>query len=188
MAEKKDLRIKKTERALTHAMLDLLEKQSFAKITVNDLCTEAMVSRSAFYAHFEDKYALLHFCVDVLKRRLFDEEEPVTLYERLIHVLNNIKSNVKIFKNLVMAELDVELMEMMRKSFQADFEFFLEKKQIAAQDLPGPSDVVAAYYVSGITSAIMLWVAKNMPYTVDEMASTLLKLLPAGPHGAACPV
>lgn len=53
--DKQDLRIKKTQRLLALAMLTLLEKEGFSKITANDICTEAMISRSAFYSHFEDK-------------------------------------------------------------------------------------------------------------------------------------
>ena len=45
--------------ALKASLLDLLQKRSFAKISVYDLCSHASVSRSAFYANFEDKYELL---------------------------------------------------------------------------------------------------------------------------------
>ena len=49
-----DIRITKTHMALSKTLMDLLEKKSFQKITVNDICQDAMVSRSTFYMHFED--------------------------------------------------------------------------------------------------------------------------------------
>ena len=49
--------------ALKASLLDLLQKRSFAKISVYDLCSHASVSRSAFYANFEDKYELLACCL-----------------------------------------------------------------------------------------------------------------------------
>ena len=44
--------------SLIHALIDLLHKKTFYKISVNELCAAAQVSRSAFYSHFDDKYDL----------------------------------------------------------------------------------------------------------------------------------
>lgn len=176
--KKRDLRIKKTQRLLAFAMLALLEKNSFGKITVNDLCTEAMVSRSTFYAHFEDKYALLRFCLEILDQRMFEEHEGASLEEWLRHILLAVQENEKLFRNLLMADLDVELMEMLRKSFHEDFTKLLKAYVEKGTVLPGPTEVMSVYYASGLTSAIILWVGKGMPYSVDEMARCLAALLP----------
>ncbi|MDL2327326.1 TetR/AcrR family transcriptional regulator [Ruminococcaceae bacterium OttesenSCG-928-A11] len=175
---RQDLRIVKTKRALATAMLCLLEKQPFGKITVNDLCQEALVSRSAFYAHFEDKYDLLHFCIQALKQRLFDESEGMDIQGRLQNVLENIQANVKIVRNLMMAELDAELMVMFRRTFLQDFERMLDARQIDGSTLPGPPEIMAAYFSSGVTSAIMTWVSGGMACSTGEMAACLLALLP----------
>ena len=58
-AKKEDLRIQKTRKALYAALLSLLSRQRFTKITVHNICKESMVSKTAFYAHFKDKYDLL---------------------------------------------------------------------------------------------------------------------------------
>lgn len=176
--KKVDLRIKKTQLALVNAMFTLLEDRNFGKITVNDLCTEAMISRSAFYVHYEDKYSLLHFCINELKKRLFEETRNLNTKERIKDILHRIKSNIKIYKNLIMSEFDTELMEMMRKSFLADFEKLLKEKKKKGIDLPGPPDIISTYIASGITSAITFWISQNMPYSIDEMAECLYNLLP----------
>jgi AcrR family transcriptional regulator len=67
--KKEDLRIKKTKKILAEAMFTLLETRHFAKITVFDICDEALVSRAAFYAHFTDKYALLRYCLSLLREQ-----------------------------------------------------------------------------------------------------------------------
>lgn len=54
-----DIRIAKTQRAIYTAFRRLLETQSFRKLTIRDICTEAMVSRATFYSHFNDKFDLL---------------------------------------------------------------------------------------------------------------------------------
>lgn len=179
MAEKKqDLRIKKTQRALAMALFTLLETKGFGKISVNDLCTEAMVSRSAFYTHFEDKYALLGFCIEFLRQRTFEQAQPADLRARIYTVLEKAQENAKIFRNLLLSKLDIEVMEMMRQSFQTTVEQLLAQRQISGEQLPGPVEVVSTYYVSGITSAILLWITQNLPYSIDEMTDCLLGLLP----------
>lgn len=175
---KPDLRIQKTQRALAVAMLGLLEHKSFSKITVNDLCTEAMVSRSAFYSHFEDKYALLRYCMTTLRHRVFEDSADLGLRQRLVGVLERVQGNVAVFKNLLMADLDAELMAMLHQAFLKDFEQRLAQKQQGGAKLPGPPDVIAVYFSSAITNAIIYWVSKNMPYTVEEMADCLCALLP----------
>ena len=43
--------------------MSLMSEQEFEKITVQDITTRARVNRATFYAHFEDKYALLNHLV-----------------------------------------------------------------------------------------------------------------------------
>lgn len=62
MAE--DLRVIKNRRGIEEAMLLLLQEKEFSKVTVQDICQAALVSRSTFYAHYLDKYDLLEKIVD----------------------------------------------------------------------------------------------------------------------------
>ncbi|MDR0326229.1 MAG: TetR/AcrR family transcriptional regulator [Oscillospiraceae bacterium] len=72
IAKKEDLRVQKTRKALYAALFSLLNRQTFAKITVHDICAESMVSKTAFYAHFKDKY-------DLLGRWLKERRETILL-------------------------------------------------------------------------------------------------------------
>lgn len=48
-----------TTRAIMDALVDLLKKKPFSKITVKDIVTECGINRNTFYYHFEDIYDLL---------------------------------------------------------------------------------------------------------------------------------
>lgn len=63
--------------ALTNTLLTILQTNSFSKITVNDLCKVAGVSRSTFYVYFSDKFDLLECCMNDLKAR-FEELKKST--------------------------------------------------------------------------------------------------------------
>ena len=57
--ERVDPRIKRTRQLLVQAFNELLGEKSFDAMTVQDIADRATVNRATFYAHFEDKYALL---------------------------------------------------------------------------------------------------------------------------------
>jgi AcrR family transcriptional regulator len=54
-----DPRIKRTRQLLRRALMELVTEKSFQAITVQDIADRATVNRVTFYAHFEDKFALL---------------------------------------------------------------------------------------------------------------------------------
>jgi AcrR family transcriptional regulator len=57
--ERLDPRIRRTRRLLQDALRNLLEQKEFDKISVQDITEAATVNRATFYAHYEDKFALL---------------------------------------------------------------------------------------------------------------------------------
>ena len=70
MKDKKDLRIVKTEQALFNALTKLIKDKSFEEIKVADICNEALINRTTFYAHYSDKYELLLALIKDLKNNL----------------------------------------------------------------------------------------------------------------------
>ncbi|MEI4831692.1 TetR/AcrR family transcriptional regulator [Bacillus sp. FJAT-53711] len=58
-----DLRIRRTHKLLWESLFELMtqSKQKYSSITINQICDRAMVHRTTFYKHFEDKDALLAF-------------------------------------------------------------------------------------------------------------------------------
>ena len=67
-AEREDLRQRRTKKFLVHALLALMEERPFQELSVVDICERAMVHRTTFYAHFEDKYALLRYAIGELQQ------------------------------------------------------------------------------------------------------------------------
>jgi AcrR family transcriptional regulator len=58
-AEKIDPRVKRTRKLIVDAFVSLQAEKSFDDITIQDIAERATVNRATFYAHFQDKYALL---------------------------------------------------------------------------------------------------------------------------------
>ena len=71
-----DPRIRRTRGYIKNSFLDLLSEKSFKSITVREITERAEVNRATFYAHYEDKYALLH---ETLRTIFHDELEQRAL-------------------------------------------------------------------------------------------------------------
>lgn len=71
-----DPRVKRTRTLLQQAFLDLMREKSFSTITVQDITERATVNRATFYAHFEDKYALLNALVHSRFQQMLSERLP----------------------------------------------------------------------------------------------------------------
>lgn len=74
--EKIDPRVKRTRLLLTTALRELAAEKPFDSITVQDIATRAEVNRATFYAHFDDKYALLNYSVREDFQARLDERLP----------------------------------------------------------------------------------------------------------------
>lgn len=85
----------KTERDIQAGCISCLAEKLFRELTVPNICEAAMVSRSTFYHHYEDKYALLDEMVtqhattfnQLLDQRVTDitRDAPLlTLYQQLV--------------------------------------------------------------------------------------------------------
>lgn len=53
-----DIRVEKTRRSIINAFLALRARKPLEKITVKELCGQAMINKSTFYDHYRDIYDL----------------------------------------------------------------------------------------------------------------------------------
>ena len=74
--EKIDPRVRRTRQLLQNAMMQLMQEKSLESITVQDIAARAGVNRATFYAHFEDKNALLNHMVREMFQMRLDAKLP----------------------------------------------------------------------------------------------------------------
>ena len=89
-----DLRVLKTRKNLKSTLRQLLTVKPFEKITVKEICEEALTSRITFYNYYSDKYALLEDLFRDMNEELDEEfekrqkdntaDDPVKSYENLL--------------------------------------------------------------------------------------------------------
>ena len=175
---KHDSSINKTEFLLTNALLNLLRTNVFSNITVNDLCIEAMVSRSSFYKHFEDKYSLLRFCLNAMNNERIDMLTGKSINEYTQIMLEQIKSNISVYKNIMLSGLKGELMEIILSPHIINIKNAIINHLNDARLNSIPVEITAFYHAAGFVDTILLWIEQNMPYSVKDMSDYLTALLP----------
>ena len=72
ISKKEDPRITRTRNLILESFGQLLTKKGFETITIQDLTDKVQINRATFYAHFQDKYALLDYFVSQLLRQKID--------------------------------------------------------------------------------------------------------------------
>ncbi len=72
ISKKEDPRITRTRNLILESFGQLLTKKGFDTITIQDLTDKVQINRATFYAHFQDKYALLDYFVSQLLRQKID--------------------------------------------------------------------------------------------------------------------
>jgi AcrR family transcriptional regulator len=79
LARKEDPRVIRTRQLLVQAFMALLNEKSFQSITVQNITERATVNRVTFYAHFQDKYALLEYTIRTMIQERLHSQLPEEL-------------------------------------------------------------------------------------------------------------
>lgn len=170
--KKEDLRIIKTEKALNLAMFTLLERNSFGKITVRDICQEALISRAAFYAHYSDKYDLLKYW---LIHFVLNNISIKDTYEQTEESINKfVHKNEKIIRNLIY-DADSETLELLFEAVLSVLNFNAENNNYKKTD---PKYIVFSNFCAGGMLYYLSWQVKNnFPPEVALMNIYLYELI-----------
>lgn len=183
--KKDDLRIRRTYRLLSDALMRLMKKKPFEKISVKDICDEAMVHRTTFYTHFEDKYDLLKYCI----RELESPFDTTDITENSLEGYRNYCINVA---RIILGEVEKDsdlFISFMRKNeeetflgnFQHHLTIKITEKLKKCQDnglkLSAPIPFLANFYAGACISVAAWWLENEMPLSTNEMVGYLSKLI-----------
>jgi AcrR family transcriptional regulator len=174
--KKEDLRIVKTRAALVNAMLALLEHRTFGKITVFDLCNEALVSRAAFYTHFTDKYDLLGHWLLQLRNILTESlcSRPGRETEILINEFIGNRKNI--LANLV-ADADKELLSTLSDMLSAPANISVSDHADEAERLRRVA--LANFYAGGLMNLLWWQAKRNFPAKDRVLISYICEMMKA---------
>lgn len=178
-----DLRTRQTYSFLTTALFELLKTQSFSEISVTDICQKAMVHRTTFYKHFEDKEHLLRTVILEFQKK-FDEycnqhlsssDEPKTFYLLLFkRVLEYIAENKILMSKTIFDKGNNYVEEVFKASITEYLKnhFKLNEKKNNVKFKISPA-LLAEYYTSASIAMANWWLENDMSVSIDDMVEYL---------------
>lgn len=164
----------KTRIMLQRVILELLENQSFQKITVNDICQKALISRAAFYTHYSDKYHLLRCALQNNESNLFRAEDNILNEAELALALKNMHKHAKILKNLLSDDANHELFAMLMNLFTDEISNHLKRE---GKEYSMSSEILAVYVAGGCAYTLLWWITNNFSISEDKMAHRMAELI-----------
>lgn len=183
--KKMDLRIVKTKKSLYEALLTLMEEKTFEEIKVSDICSKALINRSTFYAHFDDKYTLLADLIQDLKISLQEEllkNKNITnskeYYLAVVELLlDHMEEKRKIYTSIMIHNKNSIAMDMIYDTLNEDITKRIEEEGNKIYNNI-PSDFIAKFYLGAILNVGMEWIRNTDKYTREDMIEYLTCLIP----------
>ena len=169
--------VQKTKYMLSGALMRLLKRRSFQRISVGDLCQEAMVSRSAFYVHFEDKYDLMRFTLEYVMKTRAEELKGISIEERMIHLLAGVQENRLLIEHLLTADMSRELLEIVSVTIQQLLEDWMRQNHYLHGRTGEEVSMVSAFCAGGMANTIVHWIRGNFASPKEEIARYQSELL-----------
>lgn len=181
--EKQDLRIVKTKKVLYMALVDLMREKTFEEIKVSEICSRALVNRSTFYAHYEDKYEFLVDFLDTFKDSLTsyldtnDNNLNTKEYymEMLKLLLTHIEDKKNIYSAIMVNNRNGVMMDIISDVVNKDIKKRVQESGLNKGTIP--VDIVAKFYIGAITNVGIEWITDNK-YSKEDILNYLEKLLP----------
>lgn len=171
-----------TKLALSNALKELLEEQSFERISVSDICERCHMNRKSFYYHFKDKYDLVNW--------IFDTEFVEVNQVNAMYVQYGSYTFDDRWKNIeIMCDYFYENRTFYRRvlkvdgqnSFAAHFrEFIRPLFRLRVENLLGMDDVPEMVYdfvVDGVICAIERWLLDKNCVGTEEFMFSLKKMI-----------
>ncbi len=181
MKNSNDLRVRRTRTLLTQALLSLMKKKPFEKITITDICEKAMVHRTTFYAHFEDKYDLLRQTMSQFEEPFDSLEIKELSFDGYKNYYMDVAENIfkYVFENRDMFKLLIEknkhesFISFFRKSLTEKLEEELTRCQKSGIDIGVPIPVLANLYMGGGISVMLWWIENDIPCSSEKLIEYL---------------
>ena len=180
-----DLRQRKTRRLLVDALAQLLTERPFQDLSVVDICRRAMVHRTTFYAHFNDKQELLHYLLEGLEQECVatclpqdPERSPreylLTAADKVFHFFEQHRA---LYRACLNSGADARVQTLEECAAGELFHLLSEPRFRAVSPQVDPQ-VAAHFYTGAMLSLIRWWLTSDMPLPTSYLLANLEQFIP----------
>ncbi len=180
-----DLRVRRTKQILRQALMDLMNEKSYEAITVAEIAERAMVNRTTFYRHYEDKSDLFTRGMDEMLDEIWNTlwSVPEEMEDNGIDkprqytlaMLTHIKHNLDFYKLMFGPRGSGDFVLRMRDSAVDAFRHRLTHVVDHNHSTPRMPLVVLAHLLAGsLLGLLSWWVKEDCRVSVEDIAAFLV--------------
>lgn len=169
-----DLRIVKTKKIIKEAFLQLRAKTPLEKIKVRDICNLALISKSTFYNHYEDVFALSEEMEnEVLSDSFYDFKYKDCLFTNPKLFLENVATHLE-KNNTIIEKLFKGRYEVLYLKLEKQLRDYYKKPNLTADE-----DILLTFIIGGAMRTGQIFscekkydnkiLAKNMAQFIEKL-------------------
>lgn len=175
-----DRRVRKTQHALHHALMELVLEKGYGRVTVQEVIDRADVGRSTFYAHFRDKEDLFLSGIENEIREAFRSEREAG--SPSLWLFEHAGGHIDLYRALVRRRGGWQLVS---RRIQATLsEIFEGRLRGSSTAAAVPIDATAQFLASALLGLLTWWLSEDTPVEPAAMDATFRALASRGTEGA----
>lgn len=179
MNTKNNQRYRDMDICMKAAMLELMQKIPFEKITVKSICQRAGVNRGTFYSHYTDMEGMMNDLEEYLSGELLQVVEEWIKYNGSKSIFLLYLRYIKEHQYVYQVTLSNRKALPIKKSFQPLLEHLILPICRTAQ-ITDEEELLYynVYFQSGITMVLKCWIENGCKKSDEEMNVILMNCVP----------
>lgn len=168
-----NVRYRSTEEMLEKALLSLLKRKRYDGFTVKDLCTEAGINRSSFYAHYTDVNDLMIKFESKLSKQMQEIWQLCDIYNQDVFVkaFRFIKEYKEFYKAFLKSHSPSFVAPEMLKKQKERFREIAFERGLKYTDTE--IDYHLYYFGGGLKAISGFWIQNGCKETPEQLAKVL---------------
>ena len=173
-----DLRVRRTHKLLWEALMTLMSEQEFEAISVKEICERAMVHRTTFYKHYEDKYDLLARGMQQTHKQLLAELELVGKNAvSYSHLFAHVATHERFYRVMLcgpgVGAFQVQLQNHFAESIRTE----MQRLGKGGQTFSVPPSLQAQFYAGALMNSLIWWFSHELSSSPEQMGTYVKRLL-----------
>ena len=157
---------------ITEALLQLMKKKNFEKLTIEEITDKAGVNRSTYYRNFKSKEMIIQFYFDnILFKNL--QKKKHTKIKYFISYIKNILEYYYLEKEKLLLIYEQGLSYIFLNELNDNF--FKSQKENLISD---KEKISLYYHIGGIFNIFLYWFSTNMEMLPEKLANISVSFLP----------
>ena len=176
-----DLRVRRTRKLLTQALIELTIEKGFAAITVQDLADRAMINRATFYRHYLDKYDLLNqymnevYELTAAQEKLSSGQTPEADADSppvgMVRMFEQVQQHADFFLVMLGAKGDPAFMHRIQQYSEMRLRSLLPSNDVQLKSNSPPLELCLSYLSHAGVGVLAWWLKDGQSYLPEQVAA-----------------